>query len=173
MLNHARKRLRSRQRKVYQHNQKVAETFLAKPIYHLSFFKLNNDMRYIPRLQISGNFVSTIVVQCRLSFLSHPRTSVKTNVTNFKLENRTTSNKEIKRNGKCSYEICNKSMETNSKNDETKQAHQINEQIFDSHIQLKGKSKIILLVPRTANHQLEQILKAKKRETCAQHFESK
>lgn len=52
-----------------------------------------------------GNFISTIVVQCRLSFLSHPRTSDKSNITNQKFEDRTTSNKKIKRNGKGSYEI--------------------------------------------------------------------
>lgn len=72
--------------------------------------------------------------KCRLSFLSQPRSSVKTNVTNFKLEigkYRATSNKEIKRNGKCSYEICNnKSMATNTENDETKPVHQINERDF-------------------------------------------
>lgn len=65
-------------------------------------------------------------------------------------------------------------MATNSKNDETNRAHRINEPIFDSHIQLKGNNKIILLVPRTANHQRKQILKTKKKkDTGAQHFESK
>lgn len=42
--------------------------------------------------------------------------------------------------------------------------------IYTLHIQSEGNDKIILMVPHTANHQLEQILKIKKWYTCAHNI---